>query len=158
VSPYTALLESLHSALVDELTERHPEPKPELGMPTRSATFSLPDPSARKLLACQIGFEREKALAVASAAETLGGPRGIALLATSAEFDKALGTTAPKLWAAVLARAGSEFARRGIRPVFSAPDLLDAPTALPAGYPVPGRFIWIPFRLPKGPGYLGVGA
>ena len=42
MSPWTALLESLHSALIDEVTDRHPEPKPELGLPKRQSQFAFP--------------------------------------------------------------------------------------------------------------------
>ena len=45
MSPWTALLQSLHSALIDEVTDRHPEPKPELGFPKKQSQFQFPAPN-----------------------------------------------------------------------------------------------------------------
>lgn len=147
MSPWTALLESLHSALVDELTERHPEPKPELGMPQRHRELQLPTPGLVGALICEVSFTQE------------GGPdiRGFALFAADPECSVKLKADSHKLWLALVKRAGGEFAFRGIKPRMS--DAQELVTAqLPAGFPVPSRVIWIPFKLNPGSCYLGVGA
>lgn len=141
MSPWTALLESLHSALIDELCERHPDPKPELGMPIRKAVFSLPDPSADSIVVCEV--------------EQAGG-RGIGSIAMNKDCAKTLGIGPKELWEACMKRAGMEFARRQIRPtVTTTVELKD--TALPKGFPEPQRMIWIPVRFPSGSCYLGMG-
>lgn len=143
MNPWTALLESLHSALIDELCERHPEPKPELGLPKRLPRLDSPDPAITSLFVCDASFP-------------IGAP-GVAVLAIAPGCRKALKLEPPALWAAMLKRAGSEFMRRGIRPKLGAGFELAAPFALPEGSAVPGRVVWIPFRLPAGPCFLGVG-
>jgi len=147
MSPWTALLESLHSALVDELTERHPEPKPELGMPSRHRELVLPAAGMAGALICEVGFTQE------------GGPdlRGFALFAADLECSAKLGADSRQLWQALIKRAGGEFAFRKIKPRLS--DVKDLKTAaLPTGFPTPTRVIWIPFKLNPGVCYLGVGA
>ncbi len=143
MSPWTALLESLHSALIDELVERHPEPKPELGMPVRKTQFSLPDPSATSWVLCEV---------------VMGTSAGIAVIAMNADCAKTLSATPKDLWDAVLKRAGSEFSRREIKPRVSQLVEPKNTTPLPKGYPEPTRMIWIPIRFPSGSCYLGVGA
>jgi hypothetical protein len=142
MNPWTALLESLHSALIDELVERHPEPKPELGMPIRKTQFSLPDPSATSWILCELVCD---------------GQRGIAVIAMNADCSKTLDIGPGALWDAVMKRAGAEFSRREIRPRVSQQEEPKNTTPLPKGYPEPGRMIWIPIRLPAGSCYLGLG-
>src|SRR4051812_31960997 len=101
MSPWTALLESLHSALIDEITERHPDPKPELGMPLRQSRFALPSAKVDAIILSEVSFDQSK---------------GIALIATSTACLKTLKITNSDLWKALLKRAGSEFSRRQIQP------------------------------------------
>lgn len=143
MSPWTALLESLHSALVDELTERHPEPKPTLGMPVRQRSLEAPG-GISEVLFCEASFEADPPL------------RGSAMLAFEPAFMKALGVTAEAFWSAILRRAGSEFMRRGIRPRLSQTSSRKPPIQLPEGYSEPQRVIWIPFEVPAGRCYLGL--
>lgn len=144
MNSWTAVLESLHSALIDELTERCPEPRPGLGMPLRRAVLDLPNPAITEL----IGLEIE-----------VDASRGVGLLAVDA---KALNTlqmkTATELWSALAHRAGSEFSHRGIRPRFGSltPIPVSNP-ACPAGWSSPNRVIWIPVSLVPGLVYLGLG-
>jgi hypothetical protein len=137
MTPWTALLESLHSALIDELTERHPEPKPTLGMPIRQAKLSLP-PSAQAVLICEFSFDEA---------------RGFAMLAFEDGFMQALNILPEDLWQAILKRAGSEFMHRQIRPKTGQ---IQTFTDL-KGYIDPGRVVWIPFQIPAGTCYLGLG-
>ena len=143
MSPWTALLESLHSALIDELTERHPEPKPELGLPSRHSSFTLPKESPPEILFCEVDQEP--------------GGKGTVLLALDLGCSKTLKLSAEELWKAILKRAGSEFMRRQIKPKLGRVTLAAAGPALPAGYNEPQRLVWIPFRLPAGRIYLGMG-
>ncbi len=143
MNPWTAVLQSVHSALIDELTDRHPEPKPELGMPVRGNEYRVPDPSLTSVLACVV---------------EISGQRGVVFLANEPSFTQALGQSAPELFKALLKRAGGEFLHRGIKPVFSEPVTLLGASALPADFPTPGRVVWIPFKLPSGSCYLGLGA
>ncbi|MCM2323311.1 MAG: hypothetical protein NDJ90_08615 [Oligoflexia bacterium] len=145
---WTALLESLHSSLIDELIERHPEPKPTLGMPLRQKQPQAP--VAGKLLLCEVLFGDEKS----------GLQRGTAMLAFEPPFMKALAVGPVDFWSAILKRAGSEFQRRNIRPRISNPVEVEARTneaiQLPQGFAPPTRVIWIPFQVPKGSCYLGM--
>ncbi|HUP57158.1 MAG TPA: hypothetical protein VM598_06875 [Bdellovibrionota bacterium] len=143
MNPWTAILQSVHSALIDELTDRHPEPKPELGMPLRENHYRVPDPSLTSVLAC--GIE-------------ISGQRGVLFLAGEPGFAKKLGLAPTELFQAVLKRAGGEFMHRGIRPVFSAPVTVLGSSPLPGDLPVPGRVVWIPFKIPAGTCFLGLGA
>lgn len=147
MSPWTALLESLHSALIDELTERHPEPKPELGMPQRHRQLALPAPGLQGALICEASF----------ALEAGGETRGFALFAADAEAVLKLKLSSRKLWDALIKRAGREFMFRNIKPRLG--DAKELPSAeLPPGFATPARVIWIPFKLNPGTCYLGVGA
>lgn len=141
MSPWTALLESLHSALIDELTERHPEPKPTLGMPVRHSRLQLPK-SSTDLMICEV---------------TLSEKRAFALLAFEPSFMTELKTTPVELWSAILRRAGSEFMRRNIRPLVGNPREFRNGEELPPGYAEPARVIWIPFEIPAGICFLGLG-
>ena len=157
MSPWTALLESLHSALIDELNARLPKLKPELGMPMRSRDLGLPSPELKALLAAEIIFVREEAVA---AAATAGGTesRGMVLLACDPECLAKLGIPTREMWDAILKRAGQEFMVRKIQPRVGHVTEIIPPIALPQGFAVPARVIWIPFRLNPGSCYLGVGA
>ena len=104
MSPWTAFLESLHSALIDEITERHSEPKPELGLPLRQNRFAVPSSEVEQLLLVEVAC---------------GTSPGIALLA-QAGFMKAIRLSPQDLWNAIVQRAETEFSRRGIEPRFSA--------------------------------------
>jgi hypothetical protein len=142
MNPWTGLFQSVHSALIDELTERHPEPKPELGMPIREASYRLPDPALTSILVAEVNLSSE---------------RGVLFLASEPGFSKALGLKAADFWDAILKRAGAEFSRREIRPVLSQPVTLLASSPLPARFPALGRVVWIPFRIPEGRCHLGLG-
>jgi hypothetical protein len=137
----------LHSALIDELTERHPEPKPELGMPQRQRELALPVPGLTGALICETSF----------ALEAGGETRGFALFAADAEAASKLGLDSRALWEALIKRAGREFMFRGIKPRLGDVRVLEGP-GLPAGYAAPGRVVWIPFKLNPGVCWLGVGA
>src|SRR4051812_46396199 len=106
MNPWTAVLQSVHSALIDELTDRHPEPKPELGMPVRQTGYSIPDPALTSVLICGLD---------------LAGAQGMIVLASEPGFAKTLKVPMEELWSLILKRAGGEFSRRGIQPVFSKP-------------------------------------
>jgi hypothetical protein len=127
-------LQSLHSALIDELCEQHPEPKPELGMPQRFEGYLTPPDGMGELRVHEVGMGEEK---------------GVTVLSLDARASDALGgTTVHALWEAVMKRAGREFQLRGIQPVMGpAPDLAKVR---------PKRTIWIPVRLSRGVCFLGV--
>jgi hypothetical protein len=151
MSPWTALLESLHSSLIDELTERHPEPKPELGMPQRHRQLAMPAPGALRVAICEVSF------VLAQPTPAGNETRGFALVALDEPCAGKLKLDALKLWDALIKRAGREFMFRGIQPRLGNPGLLAEPS-IPPGYAEPSRVIWIPFKLGPGTCYLGVGA
>lgn len=140
MSPWTALLESLHSALIDELTERHPEPKPSLGLPSRHRELNQPS-TTTDLMICEILFDES---------------RGFAMVATEPGFSSSLKISPLELWETLLKRAGAEFMRRNIRPKVGNPRLVPAGEAVPAGYAEPTRVIWIPLNIPSGKCFLGL--
>jgi hypothetical protein len=148
MTPWTALLESLHSALIDELTERHPEPKPGLGVPLRQKEFAAPGPEIVHVLACQVSFDQG---------------RGHAFLALDAKAAKILELNSQELWDSLIKRAGAEFSRRSIRPKLATPvhlmrsETLDTLPA-PAWSHPPQRVVWIPFSLGEGKCFLGLAA
>ena len=142
MNPWTGLFQSVHSALIDELTERHPEPKPELGMPMREATYRLPDPQLSSILVCEVNLSEQ---------------RGVLLLASDPGFCQALKLQALEFWDAIMKRAETELSRRALKPMLSRPLTLLASSPLPAQFPVLGRVVWIPFRIPEGRCHLGLG-
>jgi hypothetical protein len=146
------LLESLHSALIDELTERHPKPKPELGMPQRHRTLAMPAAGKLDALICEASF-----VLAEPAADGSRETRGFALLAIDEAAAAKLKCDAAKLWASLIKRAGREFGFRNIQPRLSDVRALPGPD-IPPGFIQPSRVIWIPFKLGAGSAYLGVGA
>ena len=142
MNPWTAVLQSVHSALIDELTDRHPDPKPELGLPVRQSGYVLPEPGLSSVLVCEL---------------ELVGTRGILLIASEPGFGRALKLGPEELWSAILKRAGGEFARRGIQPAFYSPLNVVGGGPLPKHLPIPGRLVWIPFSIPGGRCFLGMG-
>ena len=142
MSPWTALLQSLHSALIDELVERHPEPNPELGMPSRARGLALPQAPIAELLVCEIAF---------------GESKGFGALALEPGFGKATGLDAQALWDAMLRRAGSEFHRRGIKPVLGRTEVVKGNPRFPERLPQPDRVIWTPLKVPQGTCHFGMG-
>src|SRR5688572_26146042 len=105
MNPWNGLLESLHSAVIDEVTDilRSGEggEKPVLGMPTRIGTWKMPDPAPHKLLVATVAF---------------GAGSGIGLVAFGADTARVLKTDLRAFYDAVLARAAMELERRGLRP------------------------------------------
>lgn len=155
MSPWTALLESLHSALIDELTERRPEPKPGLGLPLRKSSWSMPPTTASRILLVEVTQK--------DIAQVMPGspPVGFVGLALDPECERHLGCDTETLWNAILKRAGSEFARRGIRPLVSRTLSTDQKAGLPASLAKsaqePTRVVWIPLSLGEGSVFLGLG-
>jgi hypothetical protein len=140
VSPWTALLQSFHSALIDELCEQHPEPKPELGMPQRFSGYQTPPDGMGVLSIHQVAFE--------------GVGKGLVVLSLDSRASDALGgVTVEQLWASVLERARREFGLRKIAPVIApSTDRLD-----PGSVSV-DRTVWIPVRLSRGVCFLAIAA
>ena len=141
MSPWTALLESIHSALIDELTDRHPDPKPTLGMPTRSKRLD-PPPGVSEVLFVEAAFGPES--------------RGSVMLSFDAGFFEAISVSAEQFWGSILKRIGTELMRRNIKPTLSPPIMMKQTIQLPKGFPEPSRVIWVPFEIPKGRCYLGL--
>ncbi len=139
MNPWNALLESLHSALIDELVERVPEPKPELGLPSRQTGFSLPEPRISEVWSVQV--------------ELQGSGRGKILIGLSTGAAAAMGVSAEALFEAVWSRAQRcEFSRRGLQPVIQ-PGRLQSR----ADDPEVTRILGFPFRITQEPLWLAVG-
>lgn len=143
MSPFTALFEALHSAWIDELTQRFPEPKPELGMPRRFADLLPPVAGLAEIVRIDVEID---------------GRRGVALLALSQAAIDCLGCPAQELWLALAQRAEREFQFRKIQPALSGAQLYrdDSWTAKKVeGF---SRLIWVPVSLDGAACFLGVGA
>ena len=141
MSPWNLLLESLHSSLLDELLERVPQAKPELGLPRRDPGLLWPDPGVETLFAWKI---------------ELTGGRGFAFLGFDFEAQKRIQVEPVVFWESLLARAKKlEFPRRAIAPEFTDPKQIKAQKSI--DHPKPKMVIWIPFGLLPGRTYLGIG-
>jgi hypothetical protein len=149
--PWTALLQSLHSALIDELVERVPEPKPTLGMPIRFSGWKLPD--STNALSLYLEFCEFK--------EGLPGPtkkEGFAVIALTESASQRLHLTPENFWKAVFKRTGTEFNYRKIRPIWSRGMSCSGDAQSSLEKLAPTRLIWTPIEL--GPGekvFFGVG-
>ncbi|OFZ52930.1 MAG: hypothetical protein A2428_02450 [Bdellovibrionales bacterium RIFOXYC1_FULL_54_43] len=131
---WNGFLEALHSAWIDELTERYPEPKPTLGMPIRAKGFVSPSEGVLESLAISV---------------TLSASPGWVVLAGEPALDLR------SIWTGVQRRAQAEFARRSISPAFGEP----AFSAGGATFPPAARVIWIPIELGASKKcFLGFGA
>ena len=144
MSQWNALLEALHSSLIDEINARLPDEKPILGMPRRMSNFALPSDKTAGFLASEVVLdERAKGAAFIAIEPGLSNGGGL-----GAEAEE-------RLWSAVTKRAIPEFARRKIEPAFGPPRM--GKVSLPPGIPAPRTLIWIPFGLIRGQVFLGVG-
>ena len=139
--PWNSFLEALHSSLIDELVELHPEPKPELGLPKRLASFAPPWSGEYSGI---------------SAAVELDQKNGYAFLAADPEAERKLTIPLDALWGRVSSRARTEFSRRAITPGLRPPVPLDQPK-YSASLIFSTCLIWIPFKLDQGRLSLGVG-
>lgn len=126
------LFESLHSALIDELNERFPDIKPELGLPRPHSDWTNPMESEGEFLTVDVTLD--------------GGLRAVLFLLVSDGAEP----LAEELWDAILGRGAAEFERRGIEPRFGKIHRLKrfAPDAEP---PVSvedvTRLIWVPIAM-----------
>jgi hypothetical protein len=151
VLPWTALLQSLHSALIDELVEKVPEPKPTLGMPIRFSSWKLPeaDPSITLYLE-YCAFK-----------EGLPGSTkkdGFAVIALTELASKRLSANPEIFWKAVFKRTGSEFTHRNIRPIWSGGISYSAKDLVSSDLQTLTRLIWTPIELSPGERvFFGVG-
>ena len=143
MSPFTAFFESLHSAWIDELTERFPEPKPELGMPQKFSVLQAPSLEIAEVLRVEVDID---------------GRKGVVLLAVSKKAIHELNCGAGALWASIALRAVKEFQFRKIQPRLSEEALhLDANWTKKR---IDGmsRLVWVPVSLGGAQCFLGVGA
>jgi hypothetical protein len=138
MTPWTALLESLHSSTLDELAERFPEEKKELGMPLRQTRFAAPGTDL-ELFSCKVNF---------------GPASGVALFGIDASLAKAAGTSTAEFWRSILNRAGREFLIRKIQPILEKPK-----TCVPgsASEETLQKTVWIPLKLRQGRCFIGLG-
>ncbi len=142
MNPWNKLLEALHSSLIDELCERAPEPKPELGMPARFDSLTFPAEACERILLTPV---------------TMAGMKGLGSLAMDPDAEKRLGVNALAVWESLLARAWrSEFPRRGIDPEFEKPIWCEDSSRLPPSLTPPRTVIWIPIRIGEGRCHLAV--
>lgn len=131
MNPWKELLESLHSAFMDELRDRLGADRTlELGMPTPFAGWGLADPALT-----------EGRIAPVS----LDGREGWAFLAAAPDAVHWARGDVAAYWQGVLVRARGEFIRRGIAPAFGA----ERPWSAAGGFPgaAPARLIWMPVRV-----------
>jgi hypothetical protein len=142
MSPWTALLQSLHSALIDEVTDRHPEPKPELGLPKKLTSFQFPSDQATKVFWVKTRFTDSS---------------GVVLIAFQEKFFETLGLNAAEFWELLSKRATAEFTRRQITPIFEIRGELSRSNETPAEFAQLSKLVWIPFFLSAHECWLGLG-
>jgi len=131
-SPWNAFFEGCHSALIDETTERWPEPKPELALPQRHAQFQIPAQGLELLQAVEVH---------------LANKRGTLFMAADSTLPK-------DLFKNILLRAAREFQFRGVLPSLSKPQPISEKIA--QSLPIQ-RLVWVPVRLSIGRLFLGLG-
>ena len=136
----------MHSSLIDELTERHPLPKPELGIPMRHSHWQVPALASGTVVVCEVELSGAK-----------GGSKGLAFLTLEDSCAKKLKIDAKGLWDSLLRRAGGEFMHRGIKPLLDAPVELKPGDPLPAHFHQPTRVVWIPMKIDGSSCFLGMG-
>ncbi len=142
MSIWTALLESFHSALIDELNSSKPSSKPELGLPIRHS--QLQSPSQQALIAIWV--------------QVFAEPSGAVFLACDEKLKVVLKLQSVEaLWKTVVERAHREFEHRKIKPRFGAVQGLSPDFSMPKGLSPLKRVIWIPIGLDGGKCFLGVG-
>ena len=147
MNPLTAILQASHSALIDELCERHPEPKPVLGMPTRFAHWLAPHGGLQRAYTAFFELGKEVSL------------EGILTLAATNGVSAALNLSVEKLASNWLMRCGSEFHRLNVSPAlrpFSWEDFTTPPRN-PELVRVT-RLIWMPIQLGAETVYMGIAA
>jgi hypothetical protein len=137
MTPMTALLQACHSALIDELCERHPEPKPELGLPSRLASWGPPTPNPSAAQACEFELRPQS---------------GLLVLAHSGSLEPLLSMDLPTLSSHWLRRCGAEFLKRHLQPILMPMQEVTlgaatAPAALARATSRVSRLVWMPIRL-----------
>lgn len=130
MSSWNAVLSSLHSSLIDELNERFPKAKPELGLPKRTSGWEMPAASEKALL---------------SEVTVSEGAGYVALGAKTSQKDPDIAA----LLKAVVVRAEKDFERRCVKPVFGK-SLVTEGSAFPKTWPAPQMFIWLPISVADG--------
>ncbi len=139
---WNSLVQAFHSALIDELTERQPEPKPTLGLPRRGPGFSEPAGADRVLLAATAEMDAMEG-------------RALVALAFEPSALQTVSASAPEVWSSWLGRVtGHEFRLRSIAARVSAPSEIAHGKSPPL---VPGSLVWIPIGVGEGSCYLGFG-
>ncbi len=137
MSPWTAVMQSLHSSLIDEVIERASEPKPTLGLPIRLAKWHPPQGDGQsskdlKIVLIDCEFKGHK-------------PTGFLSIALSHAASQRLQLSAEQFWQAVFKRAGSEFHRRSIQPITGNIEAIATEaTSLSSAV---SRLIWTPIEL-----------
>lgn len=140
MNPWTALLESIHSAVIDELNERFPDIRPVLGLPSRCSEWKTLDPDVARYLVFDVEIQRQ---------------RGLAAVGLAPPLERKLKTEV--FWEALIKRADSEFHRRGIQPRFGSGIVVAPQAPLPKSFTLPSRVIWIPIVVDGDPCVFGIG-
>lgn len=125
MSAWNSLLESLHSALIDELNEQFSNQKPTLGMPLRQNGFSFPRDYESSVLQAQPQNSFQLVTGSILLEHTLGR---VTLLGVKAQESK-LTLIIEKIFQASLRRAEEEFKRRHILPQWNGALKKEAPIA-----------------------------
>jgi hypothetical protein len=145
MTPWTHLLESLHSTLIDELIERYPDFKPELGMPRRANEWALPTHlPVQEMILINVQFDHHLEL-------------GFSGLAAKWDSDFEPDFDLKSLWQKLRLRAQKEFQRRALAPLWGPEVSLTAYHQLPEPLSAPKRLIWIPVKVPTLQLWLAIG-
>lgn len=143
---WTVVLDSFHSALIDEMNAKLPQEKPVLGLPRRSKDFSFPDSRDPKGI---------QAVYVPVFSEIAGTKGGGIILAVESRFCELMGlSTIDDFYRVLFQRIGSEFTKRNIKPRIGQVEKLSG--QLPPGTPPPEKVIWIPFELKDTRSWLAI--
>ncbi len=137
------LFQSLHSAMIDELNDRLPDEKPELGLPFRGARWTSPTASLA-----------EAAVQVMSFPQT--PIPGFAAIVLEAGARQTLNCGASQFLDAVVRRSEADRERRRLRLVAQKLEHLEDAGKLAAGLPPPDRVLWTPIGISGGRCFLAV--
>jgi hypothetical protein len=136
MSGWSTVFQTLHSCLIDELTDRYPDPQPVLGLPRKFPGFCMPH-----------GAEHPE---LWYAPLSLDGKQAWFILATQSRTRENFPRSWNEFWASLLKTIEHE---KGIRKQafeVGKPQPMETP-------PEVTQLIWVPFALGGGTCFMGMG-
>ncbi len=131
-----AVFQTLHSSLIDELTDRYPDPQPVLGLPKKYPGYVLP-PGAEHP---EVWFAPLK----------MDGKEAYFILATQSRSRENFPKSWNELWASLAKTIDHERGIRNQEFEMGKAHPLESPPAIT-------QLIWVPFVLGQGTCFMGMG-